>query len=428
MVRALLLVAFSIGAASICLEDLSASPAEVNRQTWWLTKTSGSDCRPDVTASFELGNGSRWLVSVRPLEVQTAESNQIVRLSQGEVLAFVESVGSKRILPHSKVIDSAPSKFAIVASRNDLESWEHLHNGYVKIIEAGEKKLQCNPKTSKTTAKSLKVISQPLAVDHQNLLKNLREFSGDLDVDGVKLSERGSERGRAAGRAYITKRFTEAGLTVEEQCFNVRAGKGCNVVGVLPGKSADVLVVSAHADSVNNAGADDDGSGVAAMIEIANLVRSKAVNSTIHFVAFDLEEKGLIGSREYVKEQLKRNIHMVGNFNLEMLGYEGDGQKVFHIIDCQRPDSAEMVNYVRNITTTHFSDLSATTYCTNRSDHASFWDAGIPALVISQDFFGGDGNPCYHASCDKFNRINPAYYQRLADLAATSIAGFVGQN
>ncbi len=67
-------------------------------------------------------------------------------------------------------------------------------------------------------------------------------------------------------------------------------------------------------------------------------------------------------------------------------------------------------------------NLTVVKACTDRSDHASFWKKGLPAVVISENFFGGDADPCYHASCDKMDaRLNYAYMGAIleATLAST---------
>ena len=60
--------------------------------------------------------------------------------------------------------------------------------------------------------------------------------------------------------------------------------------------------------------------------------------------------------------------------------------------------------------------LSVVKTCTDRSDHASFWRHKLPAVVISENFFGGDGDPCYHAKCDVMDdRLNYDYMRNILD-------------
>jgi hypothetical protein len=66
------------------------------------------------------------------------------------------------------------------------------------------------------------------------------------------------------------------------------------------------------------------------------------------------------------------------------------------------------------------------TTCTNRSDHASFCNKKIPAVLVAENFFGGDGNQCYHKSCDTIANINSDYFYRVAKTASGAIAAFAG--
>jgi hypothetical protein len=61
--------------------------------------------------------------------------------------------------------------------------------------------------------------------------------------------------------------------------------------------------------------------------------------------------------------------------------------------------------------------------CTNRSDHAVFWEYDRPAIVVSQNFFGGDGNPCYHRTCDTVQKVNWTYMEKMTRAAANTVYG-----
>ena len=58
--------------------------------------------------------------------------------------------------------------------------------------------------------------------------------------------------------------------------------------------------------------------------------------------------------------------------------------------------------------------------CTNRSDHASFWNKNIPATIVSESFFGNDGNRCYHQKCDTISLINVPYMTKIAKLVTNA--------
>jgi hypothetical protein len=70
----------------------------------------------------------------------------------------------------------------------------------------------------------------------------------------------------------------------------------------------------------------------------------------------------------------------------------------------------------------HKLGLTKVAGCTKRSDHASFWKAKIPAIVISENFFGGDSDKCYHKACDKFDsRLDFNYMEKIGTSVATTV-------
>lgn len=100
----------------------------------------------------------------------------------------------------------------------------------------------------------------------------------------------------------------------------IRNGVSHNVVAELPGSRADarIIVVCAHIDSVSvGVGADDDASGVAAVLECARLLREKPRLHTVRFIGFGAEEQLSVGSCRYVSEQVKdlERIDFVCNFD-----------------------------------------------------------------------------------------------------------------
>lgn len=72
----------------------------------------------------------------------------------------------------------------------------------------------------------------------------------------------------------------------------------------------------------------------------------------------------------------------------------------FHVIDCQKENSLFLSQGIRSSINKLGLPINIVKACTDRSDHASFWRNKLPAVVISENFFGGDADPCYHAKCD----------------------------
>ena len=136
------------------------------------------------------------------------------------------------------------------------------------------------------------------------LRNHVRALSDDI---GERSVVRGDGLERA--RAYVRQAFEAAGLTVREQTYDYNGRRVANLIADLPGSptangsaSSPPYIVGAHYDTaVGTPGADDNASGVAAVMEIARVLSAHKSDSTLVFVAFDGEEQGLFGSWHYVE-------------------------------------------------------------------------------------------------------------------------------
>jgi Zn-dependent M28 family amino/carboxypeptidase len=119
----------------------------------------------------------------------------------------------------------------------------------------------------------------------------------------------------------VTNRCWSTGAT--SQCSGAKATITVNNV-----PAGATVWVTAHLDSVGNAGANDDASGLVSILMTARALERLDLEHTVHFVAYDLEEVGLIGSSRYAGSVV-RSIHeqegeraIIGNINCDMIGYE----------------------------------------------------------------------------------------------------------
>lgn len=153
--------------------------------------------------------------------------------------------------------------------------------------------------------------------------------SKDLKTIVAKLCSYGGRstgsEGNVAAAKYIKKYFEEAGLKTEYQDF----GRSKNIIAYIEGENEnEVVVVGAHMDDVGRGGADDNASGTAAVMEIAQAFSKLPKPSrTITFQCYSGEEQGMVGSRYYVEHPLlpksspniSSHIFMI---NLDMIGYD----------------------------------------------------------------------------------------------------------
>ena len=225
--------------------------------------------------------------------------------------------------------------------------------------------------------------------------------------------------------------------------FNVSGFGGRNIIGEKIGteKPEEIILVTAHIDSISineiAPGADDDGSGTAAVMACADIFRRYAFERTIRFVIFSREEDGLYGSLSYVRDVAAKNESVIAVYNMDLISWNGDsipnagihtrlpgdaaGYADDMVIAEQFNRSVYLYNISRNLTPQIVSDGE------EYGDHYSFWSFGYPAVNAIEDF--DDFNPYYHSDQDRLKYINLEYFTNFtkASLAtAATIAGPVG--
>ena len=283
-------------------------------------------------------------------------------------------------------------------------------------------------KLSKLNDADSALLEDLLQADEVYLKEKLSELSGAVPVtlNGRQetISERRSAAGKTLARAWLRKQYEELGFTVTDVPYRSGFNQGVNVVAERAGEdTTKVLILSAHYDSVGNAGADDDGAGTVSALAIAKALAQTPLKYNLRVLAFDQEENGLVGSAAYAKalNDAGQMSSLVGLINIEMTGYDADGDGAFHAMHCNENTSSVLADYINRVVARDPLDLRIVAACTNRSDHAAFWRYNAPAIVVSENFFGGDSNPCYHKTCDKVDQVNFGYMTRLTTALMRSV-------
>jgi hypothetical protein len=303
-------------------------------------------------------------------------------------------------------------------------------------------------------------------IDATALARTVERYSGQRALDGsaeggarVKsrhILEEGNARAvdqlvadlDAAGqRRFRVRRhsFSHAGRTLE------------NVEAELAGASPELVLVTAHLDSTAGSepgydprndpapGADDDASGVAAVLAVAECLASLTtdvrLNRTVRFVLFNAEEQGLVGSRAYARRSKSRVELIVAVWQMDMIGFNRDAPRKwelhvgFEVSAAVEAQSLALAGRLAALASQaapslpppqlHGSNSPVGDPASGRSDHASFQAYGYPACLVSEDFFidapGGpaaDSNPNYHRAAD--TAIDPAYAADLARVVAAA--------
>jgi peptidase M28-like protein len=277
-------------------------------------------------------------------------------------------------------------------------------------------------------------------VDAAGLMTDLRTLSAP-EFEGRRTGTEGNRR----AQAYVLRRIREIGLEPVggshelKFAFTPRAKgsadatekgaelQGTNLIGMIRGTSVpdQFVLVSAHFDHLGRRdgniypGADDNASGVAGMLAVANwFVRHKPERSLV-FVAFDAEELGLQGSRYFVKNPPVDLKQIVNVINLDMIG-RGDANTLWVAGTNYYPASKGLVVEAardRQIKIQFGHDRpkaegGGLDDWTNSSDHGPFHAAGIPFL-----YFGVEDHPDYHKPTDTAEKIPKAFFAEAVILA-----------
>jgi Zn-dependent M28 family amino/carboxypeptidase len=241
----------------------------------------------------------------------------------------------------------------------------------------------------------------------------------NISRDVVHLSSYPSRAVGSTGNQQVTQwlvqRFVSMGYAVNAtSCFqpnqcNVIADKAANQPSNL-----EALLVIAHFDSVGAAyaGADDNASGVAVMLEIARIISQTPMRHTVRFIAANGEENGLLGSRYYVNQQrAAQTIHQIKFvINMDMVGYNANG-----IVELEtQPVFSELANWYASLVRQYTNLRPKITLNAWGSNHVPFLDRNIPALLTIEDW--DTKTPCYHRACDLPDTLNYPYATQIAKL------------
>ena len=272
-------------------------------------------------------------------------------------------------------------------------------------------------------------------------------------LEGIRHPSVAPERHRAA-RDYIATELRTLGLSVDLAPFSFRGRTHHNVVGGVPGSDArrPRLLIGAHFDSTaHTPGADDNASGVAALLECARLIASREPRAGVEFVGFDLEElqtvtgRYRVGSHALAREKRARREALAGALILEMVGYRDarpGTQIVPPFLGIEVPRSGDFLAAVgdtgsRDLLQTFVAaaraaapDLPLVPYAarlrgwllplTRLSDNASFWDAHYPSLMLTDTAFLR--NPHYHRSTDTSATLDYAFMAMVTEATAGALA------
>ena len=237
---------------------------------------------------------------------------------------------------------------------------------------------------------------------------------------------------------YIRSTLAEVGYEVGRQTYEVAGKVSENIEAEVRGteRPDEILVIGAHYDSVQGSpGANDNGTGVAAMLALARAFRQSPTKRTLRFVAFANEEPPFfqtddMGSRRYAQRSKQRGESIVLMVSLETMGYYSDvlgSQRYPPPLSFIYPSTGNFIAFVSN--TEHgwwvrtvidvfrqkvpFPSEGAALWGwipgVGWSDHWAFWKEGFPAVMVTDTALFR--YPAYHTAEDTPEKVN---YEHLA--------------
>lgn len=237
---------------------------------------------------------------------------------------------------------------------------------------------------------------------------------------------------------YIRERLGAAGYRVKRHTYEVSGHLSENLEAEVPGtdRPAEILLIGAHYDSVRGSpGANDNASGVAALLTLARSFAQTSTQRTLRFVAFTNEEPPFfkskhMGSRVYAKQSRDRGEHVLLMLSLETIGYYSDerwSQWYPVPFNFFYPSTGNFLAFVSNIKNGRWVRQLVASFRQHAqfpseggalwglipgiswSDHWAFWKEGYPAVMLTDTALFR--YPAYHSSADTPDKIQ---YERLA--------------
>jgi Zn-dependent M28 family amino/carboxypeptidase len=239
---------------------------------------------------------------------------------------------------------------------------------------------------------------------------------------------------------YIYATLESLGYEVEPHLFSEGGREFQNIIATRLGLSSpeERLLIVAHYDTVKDSpGADDNASGVAALLELARVLEPIEFDQTVQFVAVNLEEHqregpleetALFGSRALATDAVKEGWQIEGVIVLETIAYAGEKivQKAPEGLPMQLPEFGDFISVVGNETSRELVERFAHVIerykiplpletlvvpgngemfrDTRRSDHSPFWDRGYKAVMVTDT--ANFRNPNYHQPTDTLETLN----------------------
>ncbi len=258
------------------------------------------------------------------------------------------------------------------------------------------------------------------AVDTAGLMATVRVLAAD-SMEGRRIGTPGGAR----ARAYLLRRLAALGVSPlvagYQEPFRVTDSTGgVNLLGLIPGTRypGRYIVLSAHYDHVGIKGgqiyngADDNASGTAAVLAIAEALERTPLSHSVIVALLDGEESGLLGAKAFLAAKPVPVEAIALNVNLDMVSHSDSGD-LWAAGTAQTPALRPVLDSLATVAPVHLrfghdrAGVAGQQDWTNDSDHGPFHAAGIPFI-----YFGVEDHKDYHRPTDDPETITPAFFGR----------------
>ena len=269
------------------------------------------------------------------------------------------------------------------------------------------------------------------SVNQDSLIFFVRELSGNIPtiINGTSqtiVSRHKLQPGNALAETYIKQKLQSYGLTTTIQTFSTT---GKNVYGVQTGTEFPnkKYIICAHFDDMPTGttapGADDNGSGTAAVIEAARIFSQYSFPFTIVYALWDEEEQGLVGSEYYATQAANAGDSILGVINMDMIAYDGNGDGNADVHTSSIANTTSLKDKMLEVNLVYGINLDLDVVPAQPySDHQSFLDHGYGAILLIED--DNDFHPQYHTVNDNLSYYNQPYFVKMSKLSFGTLATF----
>lgn len=311
-----------------------------------------------------------------------------------------------------------------------------------------------------SSGQSLKIDSNPRIKNYSpqeiSFIKSLVDkiSENELRDDVVALQDQGTRyapsQGNLRAANYIKQSFLSAGFkdaafdefsyySDQTETYEITR----NVIASKPGVKTPekIVIIGAHFDTITRSaqdgrvsslnrenpspGADDNATGVAAVLAAARLLNSYEFDCTLRFIAFSAEEGGIFGSAHYAARSARENEDIVAMINLDMLGYVKQDPEDIDIFANRK--SAWLLDRITNSAPIYAPDLLIYRIIDDRydgSDQGPFWNNGYPGVCFMEDYY--PSSRLYHTPKDTVDSLNFPFFLNCTRLAVANLAELAG--